>query len=666
MKRFKLLVALLLTCLTTLLCAFALTACGGSSETVNENETIDTSGGSNNSGSGGSSGDEEQVVGGNDGEQNAVVSHRLTLVSAKSATCTADGNTAYYTCSHCDKWFEDSEATTEITNKSSVTIYDLGHNYSTEFTVDKAATCTEVGSKSKHCSRCFSTMDVTSIEKKAHSWNDGKVTIAATCTVKGTKTYTCTVCSTTKEEEIAALGHTPQPIAAIEATCTSTGLTEGSKCSVCQTVLVEQTEIPKSHKYVNEICSFCNQHKPTEGLIYTLSSSGKYYTVSGIGTATNRYIYIASEYNDLPVTAIDAGAFNCCGRLISITIPDTVTSIDYQAFRYCSGLTNVTLGNGLTAIGEYAFYGCSDLTSITIPDSVTSIGRSAFSDCSGLTSVTIGKGVTSIGGGAFYGCSALTSITIPHGVTSIGGSAFGRCSSLTSVTIPSSVTTIGGSAFESCSNLTSVTIPEGVTSIGDGAFYECYKLVEVYNFSRLKTSSGSLNGYLGAYAKNIYTSAKSKSKLKTVDDYIFYEDGDTVYLIEHIGKATVLTLPNDYNGASYSIYAYAFYQYTSLTSITIPDSVTSIGRYAFQQCHSLTSVIIPNSVTSIDRYAFYLCDSLTNVTLGNGVTAIGVYAFYGSNLKIINYRGTKEEWYNIDMDVSCNSELIEATRYYSE
>ena len=220
---------------------------------------------------------------------------------------------------------------------------------------------------------------------------------------------------------------------------------------------------------------------------------------------------LSGDIDLINIRGIGYEAFCNCGRLTSVTIPDSVTSIGESAFYYCSGLTSVTIGSGVTSIGNYAFSDCSGLTSVTIPDSVTSIGDGAFTDCSrltsvsipdsvtsignsafarcsGLTSVTIPDSVTSIGYEAFYNCGSLTSVTIPDSVTSIGNYAFYWCRSLTSVTIPDSVTSIGDWAFASCSSLTSVTIPNSMTSIGDKAFYGCSGLEKTYIPSRLKDS----------------------------------------------------------------------------------------------------------------------------------------------------------------------------------
>ena len=236
----------------------------------------------------------------------------------------------------------------------------------------------------------------------------------------------------------------------------------------------------------------------------------------------------------------------------------------------------------VTSISEKAFFGCGGLTSVTIGNSVTSIGNDAFIGCSGLTSVTIPNSVTSIGNEAFYNCKGLTSVTIPNSVTSIGSSAFSGCSGLTSVTIGNSVTSIGSSAFYYCIGLISVTIPNSVTSIGNDAFGDCPGLKKVIVKDIAAWCNIKFGGIVFDYAYHIYSD-----------------------------------------------------EYTEITDLVIPNSVTSIGGFAFENCSGLTSVTIPNSVTSIGDFAFDDCDGLTSVTIPNSVTSIGGNAFYCDNLATV-------------------------------
>ena len=237
----------------------------------------------------------------------------------------------------------------------------------------------------------------------------------------------------------------------------------------------------------------------------------------------------------------------------------SVTSIGDSAFYGCSDLTSISIPNSVTSIGSSAFRECSGLTSVSIPNSVTSIGNIAFSDCRGLTSVALPNSVTSIGYSAFYHCSGLTSITIPNNVTSIASNTFSGCRSLTSVTIPYGVGFIGNYAFFDCRSLTSITIPNSVSHIGYAAFHACNSL-------------NSINVPLG----NGYFSSI---------DGVLYDNP----------RETLIQCPG------------------ARTSLTIPNSVTTIGESAFIYCHDLTSVTIPNSVTSIGRGAFYRCNSLTSI-----------------------------------------------------
>ena len=95
---------------------------------------------------------------------------------------------------------------------------------------------------------------------------------------------------------------------------------------------------------------------------------------------------------------------------------------------------------------------------------------------------------------------------------------------------------------------------------------------------------------------------------------------------------TSVTIPNSVTSIGEETFSYC----RDLTSVTIPNSVTSIGCSAFRECIGLTSVTIPNSVTSIREYTFYKCSSLTSVTIPNSVTSIGESAFsYCSGLTSI-------------------------------
>ena len=136
-------------------------------------------------------------------------------------------------------------------------------------------------------------------------------------------------------------------------------------------------------------------------------------------------------------------------------------------------------------------------------------------------------------------------------------------------------------------------------------------MVEVINHSSLNIVAGDSSfGYVGYYAKEVHTGT---SKIVNKHNFLFYTFKGVNYLLGYVGvhNVTSLVLPNDYNGESYEIYNYAFYNCRSLTSVEIGDSVTSIGDRAFLGCTSLTSVVIPDSVTSIGNWAFSGCTSLT-------------------------------------------------------
>jgi hypothetical protein len=355
------------------------------------------------------------------------------------------------------------------------------------------------------------------------------------------------------------------------------------------------------------------------------------------------------------VESIGDSAFVSCSKLTSITIPASVTSIGAIAFGQCSALqaftvnnlntayssqdgvlfdkgktelirypaartnTNYTIPGTVTTIGSSAFNYTSKLASVTIPDSVTTIGDSAFSGCTALATISMGAGVDSIGTNTFSSCTALeqftvssgnqkyssedgvlfdkgktsliiypakktaTSYAIPATVTSIENYAFYNNTSLTSVNLPVSVTDIGTFAFASCSNLVSVSPGGGVTTIHDRAFQGCSKL-ESFPTGSVVTFGG----------------------------YVFYECAK--FVSSDISSAVTL-------GDS------AFYGCKGITSIVIPDSVTSMGYHVFNGCSSATSISIGKGVTILNQNVFASCSHVTSVTIPDNVETISIEAF---------------------------------------
>ena len=167
--------------------------------------------------------------------------------------------------------------------------------------------------------------------------------------------------------------------------------------------------------------------------------------------------------------------------------------------------------------------------------------------------------------------------------------------------------------------------------------------------------------YKGLPVKEITTSAFSNCQNLTSVEIPNSVTSIGDYAFAGCTRLTGIEIPDSVT----SIGDWAFSNCSSLTSITIPDSVTSIGGYAFSNCGSLTGIEIPDSATSIGENAFRNCSSLTSITIPDSITSIGYYAFYScSNLKSVYYKGTANDWAKISMDSFGNYDLTSATRYY--
>ena len=130
--------------------------------------------------------------------------------------------------------------------------------------------------------------------------------------------------------------------------------------------------------------------------------------------------------------------------------------------------------------------------------------------------------------------------------------------------------------------------------------------------------NATITGYTGAGGPISIPATLGGFPVVAIGDYAF-EDFDQIF------NLTSVTIPNSVTSIGHG----AFSDCYDLTSVTIGNSVTSIGNQAFYNCFNLTSVTIPDSVTSIGVAAFQSCTGLTNLTIGNSVTSIGGSAFYG-------------------------------------
>ncbi len=261
---------------------------------------------------------------------------------------------------------------------------------------------------------------------------------------------------------------------------------------------------------------------------------------------------------------------------------------------------------------------------------VKEIGRNAFSDCSGLKSVVISDGVTSIGKNAFKGCSGLTNIELSNSVTSIGALVFSGCSGLTKIEIPNSVTSIGGNAFYDCSSLQYNEYDNELYLGNANNPYHVLMDIKDTTITEYAINANTKIIYGAFFGCNSLTSIEIPDGVTSIGDSAF----------NGCSSLASIELPN----SVIDIGDGAFYYCNSLTSIEIPKNVKSIGQMAFMDCKKLTSIEIPGGVTRIEAYTFSECHKLKSIAIPVSVTIIDDMALNGCGLESIAFEGTVEQW----------------------
>ena len=508
-------------------------------------------------------------------ETMAALGHDEIPHDAQAPTCTESGWDAYVTCTRCDYSTYEEEAALD---------HDFAEDwsYTAEYHYHACthANCTEKVDVAEHIYDTVSgeTCDICGAVRVMSCDHPTTETVPghpATCTETGLTDGTqCTVCGVmvALQETIDALGHDEIEHEAQQPTCTEIGWDAYVTCTRCDYTTYAETpasghiytttEVPSTETengYILYECQNCDYSYKEDllaigsnGLSYTLNSDGTAYFVSHIGTCLDTHIVIPAVYEGLPVTGI----------------------------------------------GAQAFYGCSNLVSVKIPDSVTYIGESAFRGCSKLESMTIPAGVTSIGTYAFYSCTVLTNVTFENiygwYVTNTEGAAEGT---IVAVMDPSRNATRLRSTYHRY-----VWYSTGICE---------HDLTEYAAQAPTHTEIG-WNAY-EACSRCDYTTYEELPALLT------FEKIESGYQVTgYTGSIDVVEIPDMYQGEPILwIAERAFYQCEGLTVVTIPACVMGIGDYAFYGCTNLTRVVFSEDSQLIDmgEGVFEECENLEDLQL---------------------------------------------------
>ena len=461
----------------------------------------------------------------------------------------------------------------------------------------------------------------------------------------------------------------------------------------------------------------------------TVISGGQPYTVTAIGvyafnpsrTTTN----VSSVFIPATVTSIGRFAFRCCKFLATVTFAEgsQLKSIGVSAF---SGTTpahpifkEIQIPDSVERIGTNAFHNCQDLESITLPASLKTIESSAFSYCRNLSEIRLPTSLTTIEISVFDGCSSLETVFYDGSLAQWSDEKFNVAKGFlgdsspslvmndytaqfisvkdendpypppktvtitkytgteSTVILPSAisrwpVTKIGEDAFQDNTTITSVTIPASVTEIGSNAFAGCTNLTSVHyegDWSNLTIQSGN--------------PAVQDAANAPLFDFKFTLDNTAVIVTnyKYNGAAADVTIPSRYKGKPVTTIGHAAFFNSAVTSVTIPDSVTSISDDAFVNCPQLTNISIPNSVTHIGFSAFHSCRSLKSITLPSSLSTISEALFLGCSqlttihipvsvtsiendafadcpsLMTVTYPGSKTQW--DDITKGSNNDVLE-------
>lgn len=333
----------------------------------------------------------------------------------------------------------------------------------------------------------------------------------------------------------------------------------------------------------------------------------------------------------LPDTLTDiGGSLSGFKNVTEITIPGSVKVFN-ATLQYMKQLRTLTFEEGVEEIASGSVVsGCKNLTTIHLPSSLQKLsGTGTFSGASALTDITLPEGIAITEGSTFSECTSLKSITLPASITTIPSYMFAGCSALERVTAKGTITAIGNSAFKSDTALTEIPDLSQVTSIGDRAFYGCSALKTVDLHSVTTMEYGAFQG-CDALSGEI-----DLSNLEEIPGHAFCYDPNIT---------SVITCPT-----LRSIGDWAFI-WADISTISLPETLNSIGTYTFYKASLSGTVALPDSLTQLGASAFSGCEKVEAIQIGSGLTDIPKDAFDGCKPKTITVNNRREDVHIPEID----------------
>ena len=387
-----------------------------------------------------------------------------------------------------------------------------------------------------------------------------------------------------------------------------------------------------------------------------------------------------------------------CDKLTSMVFPAGIQSIYNYAFANCDNLTSTAFSVGLQGIYTSAFSSCPKLASTTFEESsdhTLGIYTSAFAGCVSLENVTFPGQLSVLGNSAYSGCEKLKSVIFNKNeqykpTLTIGDHTFDKCYLIKELTFPGRLGSIGNYTFASCVNLTNVSFEDANTAVklGYGASTD-YKS----NYSEALPLFGNSNLTSLYMGRNIdYETDYSKGyspfyNQQSLTDVKFSQAGTVTYckdnLLYKVNNCKTLTLPESLT----SIGNWSFRGMSTLGRIVIPNAVTTIGTYAFaddselgsaklstscawlkeglfSKCGKLQAITIPTVVTKMDTQMFTNCKALKNVTFEDGTDLIEM-AYGSSNKEYGLFRDCPVETLYLGRWLSYNTDASYRSPFYS-